>query len=70
MAVYLEILEGKSPETAQPVLVTRDPEILQAVADALRARVTQAADRDSPRAALEVVTADIGTDEGDEAHGG
>lgn len=68
MAVYLEIVEGETPESAHPVLVTRDPEIVRAVADALRARVAEAADTHSSRAALEVVTGEIGADEGEDAH--
>lgn len=59
MAVYLEIIEGESPEAARPVLVTRDPEILRAVADALHRRVASTDDART-RAALELVRDEAG----------
>lgn len=48
--------------------MTRDPEILRAVADALRARVADAADTNATRTALQIVTGEIGADEGEDAH--
>lgn len=43
-ALWLEVLEGENPTQAHPVLVTRDPRILDAVADALRSRVAEGAE--------------------------
>lgn len=37
--MYLALLDGQSPETTSPVLMTRDPMILEAFAQALERRV-------------------------------
>ena len=39
MAFFLQILEGRTPGEAQPVLVTRDPEIVKLVAKLLAERL-------------------------------
>lgn len=42
--IWIEVMTGPSPETARPVLVSRDPRILEAVAEALRSRVAEGAE--------------------------
>lgn len=57
MSVYVAIMEGSSPESIQPILTTRDPEILRAVSRAIERRIREDLEDDvgSMRQALELV---------------
>lgn len=66
--MYLALMEGEDPETTRPVLMTRDPTVLRALADALATRLQDAAEsNERNRAAadvLDLVRDDAGGDQG------
>lgn len=55
MPLYLSLLDGESPDTARSILVTRDPVILTALAEALKERVRQGASAMDAKRALTLV---------------
>lgn len=53
--MYLALMEGADPTTTRPVLITRDPELLEAFAEALESRVREGRANGSAHRALELV---------------
>lgn len=39
--IYLTLMTGRDPEETRPILITRDPTLLRAFADAVRDRVQE-----------------------------
>lgn len=65
--IYLSLMTGRSPEDTRPILITRDPALLRAFADAVRQRVEEGLDDGEARRVLELL--DVDEDDGGEAGG-
>jgi hypothetical protein len=63
MALYLNILEGSSPSEAVPILATRDPELIAAVARALSVRLGA----EAQSRVLQLVREQLGPNGGDDS---
>ena len=55
MVRYVTIVEGDSPETAVPILVTRDPRAVQAVLDALGRKLSEEPEPETASPKLELL---------------
>lgn len=65
--MFVSILEGDDPRTAKPVLMTRDPDVLLALGDALAERLEEGAERNEREVAdvLELVRAEAEEEDDD-----